>query len=487
MPSQRSKNYWIPLFLGIVLGASVTHFLSFSLDSADKEDPTLQTRGTLKNSPSLTGDGALRAGRSSEVSSHSTSEVAGLYALITSTSDQAFSELATQILALPESSPHREAAVDLLFDRWAELNPQAALEFAHTLTGNIRDSAFRATLLRLGQNDFANTLAWLNENLNYSRRDDVQLWLYAGLARKAPQKAIAELEKLPYGKIRDGALMQVAKTWAEDDVMAAFDWFESAPWSNRMGDVYKSLMVEFIRQEPEKAKDLISSMEENYDKRRFQLDLIRSSAEKDAEFAIGIATGIANPQIKGEALINVFESWANVDPASALAQASKLAADSSMDGATENSVFTQAAYAMLWEDSAALRSEFENLPKDVRIEMISPMMKDWMETEPETAIEWVSQFPKDSAEYNLALSGVTHHYMGWNPEEGIRQAQAITFTDVRNDNIYLNLTNLYKQNPDRALTVAADQDLVSPGIQAAFSNWVQEFGEQSQNFYLPEK
>ena len=64
-------------------------------------------------------------------------------------------------------------------------------------------------------------------------------------------------------------------------------------------------------------------------------------------------------------------------------------------------------------------------------------------------------------------------------------AQAMTYSEIRDDNIYSSLKSLYKQNPVRALEIASDPNLVSISNRDSLARWVQEYGDQKPDIYIP--
>lgn len=418
---------------------------------------------------------------------NSFSPMAGLYSRLGATGKVDFVALAAEILALSEDSPHRLSAFDLLFDRWAQENPTEALEFAGTLQGGMREEAFRATLLRLGSEGFEETLAWMNEYMDYSARDDIQMWLYVGLAQSNPVLAMAEIAKLEDGKIKESALVNVVSVWAKVDVLAAFDWYETASWNGEMAGIYERLIGAYLTQDPEGARYLIEQMDESYVRDKYQLELVTMMAESDVNFALEVSEAIVEPIQRETAFTYAFEVWAQQNPEAALEKAIEISADGTMEKSTINSIFRQSAFALLWQDTDKLRESYTQLPKDIREEIVSPFVQEWMMEEPVAAAAWAAQFPSDSVEYNLGISGVVFHYKNWDPEEGIRYAQAITYTDIKNDNVYSSLKSLYRKDPARAIEVAADSNLVNREVQEGFTNWIEETGKTSMIFYLPGK
>ncbi|MCU0748732.1 MAG: hypothetical protein MUF13_04210, partial [Akkermansiaceae bacterium] len=356
----------------------------------------------------------------------------GVYSAITDCPQNELNDMAERILSLRDDSPHRLAALDLLMERWVSINPTEALAFAYSLRGADRDEAFKSALLRLGQSQFSETMAWMTANMTIAARSNAQIWLYCGLARTDPLASLKEIEALEHGKLKEDALFNVVSEWAQVDLKSAFDWYETAPWNSKMPEVYQRLMDVYIRNHPEHAKTFVAQMDEgNYWKRRYTEDLAVSMAEKDPATAYQLSKGLTNATDQERALNHVFEKWAQEDPKEALSAAFDLSTNQNVETSTINDVFRQAAFGMLWEDLDAIHENYNKFPEDIRRELVGPMVKQWMENDPVAASQWAASNPKDSPDYNLAMSSVASYYEQWDPETGIAMANKITYDDIK--------------------------------------------------------
>ena len=132
-----------------------------------------------------------------------------------------------------------------------------------------------------------------------------------GLAKKDPLLAIAEIDKLGDGEIKESALMNVASEWAQTDITAAFEWYENAPWNGKMVEVYDRLISAFLKQKPDEARAFIDAMPDDlYRKKTLQLELAALLASSgDVGAALELSENLEDPQRKESALTNVFEVW----------------------------------------------------------------------------------------------------------------------------------------------------------------------------------
>ena len=473
------KNHLITLILGGVIGSCITLTISNSKTSK-QSSPTELTKQTRKRSSLLSTSGG------SPISHRLSKTFHSLYGAVDQAQGADFSQLADQLSALDEDSPRRDALLSLLFDRWAEEDPEGALLYAGTLRGSARDIAYQSALTQLGQNDFQKTFDWMNENMTYAQRRQAQHWLYLGLAKVDPSQAMSEVSKLPEGKIKDQGIINVASFWAEEDITAAFNWFEGAPWSSSMKDVYDSLISSYLKQDPDGALEFLETMPEGiFARDKITLQLVSTLAGKDAVKSLEIADSIKDPNKQSVAYTTVFENWSAQNPEAAFTAAMKIASDPDADKALQNDVVRQSAFALLWEETSRVKEEFANLPEDIRGEIVGPFVSEWLLEDREAATEWVESLPAESAEHNIALNSLAMTMSQWKPEEAIHLAQDLSDQEIREGAIYASLKNLYRENPERALEVANDTAVIPGDIKAALENWVNEFGEEQSALYLP--
>ncbi len=391
--------------------------------------------------------------------------------------------LAAEILALPLDSPHRHAALDLLMERWAEIDAPAALLFANTLRGDDRSQAFKSALLRLGEGRFEETFAWMNANLSVATRQEAQVWLFSGLAELDPLDSINRIANLGPGRLKEDALFTVVSRWAETDVNAAFAWFKTAPWTGRTIELYNRLMATYISRHPDQARTFISQLDgDDYWKGRYGQQLVSALAASDPGQALEVTRELPDDRRRDNSYTELFEQWSASDPQAAFTHALAMAADPTLPESTKNNVARQAAFAMLLEDHSKVLESYDQLPSDIRNEITGPIVSQWMSENPSAALAWAGRFDQDSQAFNLAMSAAAAHQEAWDPEAAIATAGRISYADIRRDSLYSALQHLYRQDPARAAARAADSNLVEPEIKASFDRWVAETGAAEMEF-----
>lgn len=318
-----------------------------------------------------------------------------------------------------------------------------------------------------------------------SARQNSQIWLYTGLSRSNPQVAMDAIAALQYGRLKEDALMTVASDWAERDIYATFDWFETAPWNGAMFEVYKTLMDSYMRQYPEDALNMVEQMDDGYWKSRYCEDLIRQFASADPETALKITNRLNDAEQQASAINTVFEEWTTNQPELALKAAYQFFETGDSSEALINDVFRNTAFGMHWESPSLVRELYHTLPRNIRHEIVGPMVEQWLQEDPKQAESWVTSRPRDGIEYNLAMGSMAKYYEDWAPETAIRTANKIEYADIRSSTILSALRKMYLKDPTEAYEFAENDNLVSEQEQSNFKSWADDLGSQSMVFLIP--
>lgn len=189
---------------------------------------------------------------------HSIAQQASAYQSLRRLGSAQLGELAKALVEHPNDSRAQQGR-GTLFERWAEVDPEALLAFArqanhpqikhHATTSAIkalaskdfgrartlveslenqelRDDAYRYLLGTGAESDPVGMLTLLKDLSNprhhYSYRQVFETW-----SRTNPQQAANHLPQVPQGEARNHAISGLARAWAEKDATAAFQWAQS--------------------------------------------------------------------------------------------------------------------------------------------------------------------------------------------------------------------------------------------------------------------
>tara|TARA_R100000027_G_scaffold67749_1_gene68495 strand:- start:16380 stop:17720 length:1341 start_codon:yes stop_codon:yes gene_type:complete len=284
--------------------------------------------------------------------------------------------------------PDRDRVLRMLLGEMAETDPAGAMKFAQSISSISESESTRRDILQAwGRNDPQSALAWIESNRGsipsrlYSRR--LESWV-SGYAELDPagafayvsaiettnrgdrwmkermieeivetqvranqlDEALAELQKLPEGRLRSEALEEFYSEWARQDPQGAAEHF----LNNREEDserVAAGLIRQWASADPVQAAEFVSSMDasdpayqvaisslierwSNYDlegpaqwlnelppspeiDRAVAVYSVRASAE-DPEGAMSWAASIESEDTRGRVMQRVAAEWKESDP-----------------------------------------------------------------------------------------------------------------------------------------------------------------------------
>lgn len=170
-------------------------------------------------------------------------------------------EIAAQkAIALTEPQQRQEALREVVH-AWAGGNEKAALAWAQTLSGADRVAALGALSSRIADtnpeeavaifSEFAASLP--SEAASAGENKQVARSLAHSLTENDPQQAIAWVQGLAEGPLRDEALAGVAAKWASYDARATSEWIAHLPAGEGRDAAAQELVGVIARDDPESA------------------------------------------------------------------------------------------------------------------------------------------------------------------------------------------------------------------------------------------
>ena len=267
---------------GLVVGAAAMFF------AGGRDDDSTEPEGALeRTATALTAAGGERVPRSVEfltlaIGSVSVAERAALLRLAADSDRRTLEDLAAQVAVLPDLAGRR-LALEVLFTRYAELDGQAALDFAQKLelpadalaplfsTWARRDA--NGALRALGDLDAPTALtlgvALLdvlgNDGLGIARVlgaapqiDADRFRIEAAVAKTAaePEEALDDALLLPPSKARS-ALDRMAVIWSDDDVHGALSAAERIVDDGLRNEFKAAVMRAWARIDPDGLVDYV--------------------------------------------------------------------------------------------------------------------------------------------------------------------------------------------------------------------------------------
>ncbi|MFT3991239.1 MAG: hypothetical protein QM680_07495 [Luteolibacter sp.] len=235
------KNPWIFPAAALAIGA-IGGFLSGKNSGSDAtkasaEQASLRTRSSVRSASTAEGDSKRARSGSVEDALRSGSTSSRVQALLNFYSGLSTDQLAEEAKKL-ESLPmgERMMASMLLFGRWGEVDPTAAMAFAKTL-GFAGNFVRPAIMQSWASSDPVNAAKYYSENPGQ----------------------FAAMNGMGGGRNGQNAASIIAAEWAKQDPEAAFAWANSL--TQGKGQALNSIVGELAKTDPKKAAEFVAKMD----------------------------------------------------------------------------------------------------------------------------------------------------------------------------------------------------------------------------------
>lgn len=273
-------------------------------------------------------------------------QTAALYALIRRTDSDELERLIAEADSVPGASDRR-AALSILYGRYADLDPAAALAFLEGRGGSYGNLELRSIFHAWARKDLASAveaagtlegemrtvagaaILTSRDDISGAARRDIaqQLDIEDVLSRIAMQQSLDEVDRDPLAAWREalaagGGVQQhqrlgrIAQGWARDDPMAAMDAAMALPQGNLRIQLQRQILYQWSRQNPRAAVDWVLGQAPSPQRRHLAAAALSAMAEQDPRVAFDIAQSLDGRE-RSDALGQVLARWATDDPAAA--------------------------------------------------------------------------------------------------------------------------------------------------------------------------
>jgi hypothetical protein len=358
------KNPWILPATALALGAAGGFITGKSSRSTDSSSvvaaETSQRTRTVGRSAELTDDGNRGAGRVRNLEDaintpgHS-ARIKNLLDFYSGLTPEQLAEEAKKLENMPMSE--RIMASFLLFGRWAEVDPTAAM--AHANTMGFAAGFVRPTILQSWASvDPENAAKYYNENPRE----------FAMMGGPGP------------GGGGNGASM-IAAEWAKQDPQAALAWASSLPGADK-NRAMTSVIREVAMNDPKKAAEMAGSIDAS-ERGDAYSSIARSYGAKNfAEAEIWVRSLPAEEQ--GRAMASALEGLSQTSPDLAWTKANAMP-----DGEDKNRALRNVLESLSKQNSKAALQHLSTLTPDQQQRSIGPVIQNLASTDNAAALEYV--------------------------------------------------------------------------------------------------
>jgi hypothetical protein len=287
--------------------------------------------------------------------------------------------------SLPSGALHNRALLSVV-DQWAQTDPQAAGSYALKMAPSLGQQKMLADIAtQWAAQDPTGAMAWVKQ-LPVSNQTDVAKAMTSQLMNQDPKLA-AQFAQSLNASIQEGAVQEVAKLWAQQDLSGAIAWIKQLPDGPEKTAVLQGAAQEWARNDPAAAADYVRTLPVNGDTVLDEITGVWGRA--DPESAVQWAEKLSGKPtwLYNRVLRSAISSWAQESPVDA---ANYVAGQPA--GATQDAEARSVAAAWAKSDPPAAGQWVASFPDSpMRTALIGDVATSWVERDPVATVHWVVQ------------------------------------------------------------------------------------------------
>lgn len=429
------KNPWMIPVATLVVGAVGGYISGKGSAPGDVPSPieesAQRTRSSTRSEASAAGETTRksRATSTGEIARlpGNSNRIQALLEFYAGLSAEQLAEEATKLENLPMNE--RIMASFLLFGRWAEVDPTAAMAFSNTM--GMEGNFVRPSILQSWASvDPANAAKYYSEN----PREFAMMGMMGGRG--------------PGGQ--SGSSI-IASEWARQDPAAAMAWASSL--TTGKGDAMNSVITEIAKTDPRKAAEMVGQLDEGD-----RGDAYRSIAGQYGalDFAAAQAWVRGLPaDDQAAALASAIRGLSGTDPQAASVQLAAMEPGEARDRVLDDVVENLARKDPLAAADLIKKEESEEAQRDG----MRSLMPAWTSQNPAAALAFAESFPQGSVRDSAIQSYIWSNNSG-SPAEMIKVAATIDDEGDRDRSIGMTAMRWMREDPEAAKAyVEASTDL----------------------------
>ena len=407
------KNPWFLPFSALLIGALGGYVAGNKTQSSDSTKTTdteeLRTRSSMRAGSSLSESSAKRSKRHTDTNEinrlpGSSSRVQALIEFYANLTPEQLEEEARKLESLPTNE--RMMASFLLFGRWAEVDPTAAMSFSNTM--GFAGMFVRPTILQSwASTDPANAAKY-----------------YAANPREFAMMGMMGGGRGPMGG--QGGASIIASEWARQDPAAALAWASSL--TTEKSQAMGAVVGEVAKTDPAKAASMLASMSGTDLKDAYRSVATQYGASDFNAAQAWIRTLPADEQ--AAALAAAIGGLSNKDPEAAARQLALM-----QDGDEKNNVVGEVIgdWARV-NPTAAGDLLKKQTDEDAQRDGMRQLMPAWVGQNPTAALEYANSYQAGPVR-DSALQSYVWSNQGGEPADLVKVAETITDEGDRNRTI----------------------------------------------------
>lgn len=352
-----------------------------------------------------------------------------------------FEEEAGKLESLPWSE--RMMVGYLLFARWGEEDPTAAM--AYTKTMGFAGAFVSGTVMQSWAAKFPQDAAqYYTDNPNEFRMSGMMGG--RGRGRGASTAGV------------------IATEWARQDSSGAMSWAQSLEGRDQR-EAMRGIFTQTAQEDPEKAAAMLSSVTDPEAREDAQNSVAREWGKKSWEDATAwIASLPADDQ--GKATAQALRGLSDTDPAAAAANLSSVPEGEERDNVMES-------IARQWgrdDPSAAAAWVMESGSEEAQKDSIGRVMSSWTQADPVAALTFINDQPEGGVRDNAASSFVMAN-QGGEVKGNLTLAETISDERTRSRAIGMTVGGWMRQDSEAANNYLESTESLSQEAKDRIKNW----------------
>lgn len=419
------KNNWIVPVAALVVGAAGGYISGSGSESASGTSLVENTsqRSRSSNRAEASAEGPKKSGRlgSTEKIARlpgNSTRVQALMEFYAGLTPDQLEDEAAKLATLPMNE--RIMASFLLFGRWAEVDPTAAMSFSNTM--GMAGGFVRPTILQSWASvDPANAAKYYAEN----PREFAMMDMMGG-------------GRGPMGG--QGASSIIASEWARQDPAAAMAWASSL--TSGKGQAMTSVIGEVAKTDPRKAAEMISSLDAADQGNAYRSVAAQYGALDFTEAQNWIRTLPADQQ--GAALASAISGLSKSDPLTASRQV-----DAMQAGDEKDQLISEIAGNLARRDPQASADFVKTQSEDAQRRAMRELLPAWTGQNPGAALIFVNSYQPGPVRDSAAQAYVWSNNSS-SPVDLIRVAETITDDGDRDRTVGIAAMRWMREDPEAA-------------------------------------
>lgn len=443
------KNPWfipsVMLLIGAVGGFLSGRNTSSSPESSTGDDAPQSTRSSQRSELARSGEASNKKGSRplsfNEINRMpgSSTRIQALIAFYSGLSPEQLEDEARKLANLPMNE--RMMASFLLFGRWAEVDPTAAMSFSNTM--GFSGMFVRPTILQSwASSDPANAAKYYAEN----PREFAMMGMMGG-------------GRGPMGS--QGGAGIIASEWARQDPAAALAWANSL--TTEKSQALSSVVGEVAKTDPKKAAEMLAGMSGSDLGDAYSRVAAQYGASNFSEAQAWIRTLPADQQ--ADAMAAAIGGLSNKDPEAAAREFAQM-----QDGDAKDRVLGEIIGDWVRVNAPAagdlLRSEKNPQAQSAGMRQLMPA---WVGQNPAAALDYAYSYEAGPVR-DSALQSYVWSNQSAAPSELVKIAESISDERDRSRTIGIAASRWMREDPEQAKTYIQQSTLISDGAKQRILN-----------------